>query len=981
MAARGSPKVIVSDNASQLIVVDTAMKKMASQIQEILSSHNIEWKYIPSVSPWMGGFYERLVGVVKRFLKKALDGLCVTLSELSTVVAEITAVVNSRPLLYVEDDVTSLQLRPVDLLGCTGSTRSVPVFESFPGTPKSKVGSVICQWKKVQGASVNFWNMWRKGYLTSLREKHSRQKQRNVSSLKPTVGSVVHVKEDKMPRGKWKIGRIERLIASRDGAVRSAEVRLVDSEYRGYTVIRPVKLLYPIEMQVESDDEPPATTTQDTPPANDDGNKDEDEDGFDGFDSQDIQSTVNALRAYNNTKSSEKAGTRSSASGGSSHPNGHSVSVCVLIFAYTIGKNWRKRFPKISLLKFITSTSYVFTWLLKLYYLFRIMSKVIDVVYGHPLSPYMTFPEPLTVGEAKVPSILMGVKYIELLHHDQREAATQMVNSPIYQWQPNRIKQFVESHVPVVNAEFRLRLDRVYGAVMFEQLKDSANPFYRAVYRSLQLYGVDAEIRVYSSGSVGDNVLTSGCKYPATKDVMQRPGAEIYTELLHQCFQYVHNNVVPTTELQEFLTYPDMFWPIRKETVFVVSDSQSGYLNKVEGGDIVPISGGRYIDMVRVLESGRFPVHQYRLVICYPGSNIYLRPNYTKSQRDYEFELLRTLLIQLAQNLPEKSVMFVCGVEQDTLPKERSLHTAWVRSRFAGTGVLCLNWQEFGNPFLLPEGRRNPALFDKEKQFHLTKEASLMLWKYWQIKIPKLRLLNFQLSDKPMSVLSTVFRDDGNGSSGVASSSNSGAAKMQVIEAPRSPLRPVGGSARGVQLSNLKVTKSAHGKPITYREVPQAGEGSVHRSSSRDGHCSDTRAPTPETRRRSKSPSRRSSKNMSVRVSVDGRRRHVHHSSSHASRRASVGDRRHVHHSASRESPAQREVPSDVIVVEEVYEDGQASSSCREVRDRRPRSHDREGGRSDRVRSSRARHCDRSRSPRPNKFSYKDCPNKFRYKD
>ena len=54
--------------------------------------------------PWMGGFYERLVGITKRVLCKTLGANCFTITQLSTILMEAEAVVNSRPLVYVGND-------------------------------------------------------------------------------------------------------------------------------------------------------------------------------------------------------------------------------------------------------------------------------------------------------------------------------------------------------------------------------------------------------------------------------------------------------------------------------------------------------------------------------------------------------------------------------------------------------------------------------------------------------------------------------------------------------------------------------------------------------------------------------------------------------------------------------------------------------------------------------------------------------------
>jgi hypothetical protein len=245
-ALRGTPIVIVLDNASQFRAVEEAMSRMdptSLSMEDVAASFHVEWRKIPETAAWMGGFYERLVGTVKRFLKKALDGVCVRVAELRTIVAEITYVVNSRPLLYVESDLSSYTLRPRDFL-CVASRSTVPTYdESHEHVPKSTVGNLIANWKRVQSHSTKFWDMWKKAYLTSLREKYSNAVQRNPSALIPTIDSVVQVK-DKLPRGEWRLGRVEQLNASRDGKIRSVILRLAN----GRTITRPLRMLYPLEM-------------------------------------------------------------------------------------------------------------------------------------------------------------------------------------------------------------------------------------------------------------------------------------------------------------------------------------------------------------------------------------------------------------------------------------------------------------------------------------------------------------------------------------------------------------------------------------------------------------------------------------------------------------------------------------------------------------------------------------------------------------
>ena len=71
------------------------------------TNQNIHRDFNVDLAPWMVSFYERLVGMVKRTLRKALRKACLTSEQLLTSVKEAEAVINSRPLTYVGDDKNS----------------------------------------------------------------------------------------------------------------------------------------------------------------------------------------------------------------------------------------------------------------------------------------------------------------------------------------------------------------------------------------------------------------------------------------------------------------------------------------------------------------------------------------------------------------------------------------------------------------------------------------------------------------------------------------------------------------------------------------------------------------------------------------------------------------------------------------------------------------------------------------------------------
>lgn len=52
----------------------------------------------------MGGFYEKLIGMVKVSLNKLLNKRKVNLTEFTTLVTKVKQIVNQRPLVYINTE-------------------------------------------------------------------------------------------------------------------------------------------------------------------------------------------------------------------------------------------------------------------------------------------------------------------------------------------------------------------------------------------------------------------------------------------------------------------------------------------------------------------------------------------------------------------------------------------------------------------------------------------------------------------------------------------------------------------------------------------------------------------------------------------------------------------------------------------------------------------------------------------------------------
>ena len=103
ISRRSCPKLIMSDNASNFKLGSELLNQVmqSEEIQEEFTRRECEWRFIPPRAPWFGGFYERLIGIVKGCLKKILFRKPVNLDDLHTIITEVECRVNNRPLTYV----------------------------------------------------------------------------------------------------------------------------------------------------------------------------------------------------------------------------------------------------------------------------------------------------------------------------------------------------------------------------------------------------------------------------------------------------------------------------------------------------------------------------------------------------------------------------------------------------------------------------------------------------------------------------------------------------------------------------------------------------------------------------------------------------------------------------------------------------------------------------------------------------------------
>ena len=247
---RSLPKIMISDNGSTYMSAAEELRKLMelTEVKEELGRRGLSWQFIPKRAPWYGGFWERFVGLTKTAIKKVLGRRHVSLPTLETIVVEIEAILNDRPLTYVSSELMDPDpLTPSHLLHGRRITclphQSVEIDELTD--PTFGDASRIRKRANVRAAILrDFQTRWRHEYLTSLRDYH-RTSGNNIQSVKK--GDVVIVHDD-TPRMTWKLAVIKDLIVGRDGLTRAAMIRTANG-----TTSRSISRLYPLELTSEQD--------------------------------------------------------------------------------------------------------------------------------------------------------------------------------------------------------------------------------------------------------------------------------------------------------------------------------------------------------------------------------------------------------------------------------------------------------------------------------------------------------------------------------------------------------------------------------------------------------------------------------------------------------------------------------------------------------------------------------------------------------
>ncbi|GFS51943.1 integrase catalytic domain-containing protein [Trichonephila clavipes] len=192
IARRSKPSVIGSDNATNF----KGSKKILNEWNEICKSNRIqlfsteegiEWDFIPPASPHFGVLWEANIKSIKRILLRVAKSAIMNFEELTALVTQIEAVLNSRPLSPLSSDPNDLN----------------PL------------------WTLIQSLRDKFWNHWSTEYLTHLQTRVKW----SVQNPNLMENQLVLLKDLNTKPLDWPMGRILEVFPGSDGLVRVVNVK------------------------------------------------------------------------------------------------------------------------------------------------------------------------------------------------------------------------------------------------------------------------------------------------------------------------------------------------------------------------------------------------------------------------------------------------------------------------------------------------------------------------------------------------------------------------------------------------------------------------------------------------------------------------------------------------------------------------------------------------------------------------------------
>ncbi|XP_015123319.1 uncharacterized protein LOC107045529 [Diachasma alloeum] len=156
-----------SDNATTFVGAAEVLEKIYhrtsrenQQVQAALATNGTQWSFSPPRAPGFGGKWEAAVKSTKYHLRRVLGTTTLTFEELNSVVIQIEACLNSRPICPMSDDPDDLQVLTPGHFLIGEPLQLIPEPSIIDKNP-----SKLQRWNLVTQLTQQFWSRWAKECL------------------------------------------------------------------------------------------------------------------------------------------------------------------------------------------------------------------------------------------------------------------------------------------------------------------------------------------------------------------------------------------------------------------------------------------------------------------------------------------------------------------------------------------------------------------------------------------------------------------------------------------------------------------------------------------------------------------------------------------------------------------------------------------------------------------------------------------------
>ncbi|XP_055590154.1 uncharacterized protein LOC129742298 [Uranotaenia lowii] len=247
---RGKVSDMYSDNGTNFVGARNQLRELFAQLKnkqhnetvsKVLAADGVQWHFNPPSAPHFGGLWEAAVRSAKYHILRVVGGNAIDREDFETLLIQVEACLNSRPLTAMSDDPTELEpLTPGHFIA-GGPLNALPE----PDYGQVQLNR-LSRWQLVQRRVQDIWKRWRLEYLSQLQSRT-----KNWSSPeKIIVGKLVIVVDENQPPMRWKMARIEELHPGDDGVVRVVTVKTANGSLK-----RPVAKLCLLPSPEEADAE------------------------------------------------------------------------------------------------------------------------------------------------------------------------------------------------------------------------------------------------------------------------------------------------------------------------------------------------------------------------------------------------------------------------------------------------------------------------------------------------------------------------------------------------------------------------------------------------------------------------------------------------------------------------------------------------------------------------------------------------------